>query len=172
MAYDKNKMQDISAIERHIWLQYLEDCKNGDFDSAQQLLADNPNMKYKILNAFNWNRLQNLVNDATETSQATANSLVGMWNAGYKLLQSASMNFKYRGEWGLGIEYNENNCVKLDQNHAYFCIQSHVSTNTSKPPNAAYWLLAYSTEEPHPIVVSSSKPANYIAGDIYIKSIT
>ena len=168
MAYDKHKMQDVSAIERHIWLQYLEDCKNGNFDSAQQLLVDNPNMKYKILNAFNWNRLQNLINDTTETSQPTTDSLVGAWNADYKSLQSASENFKYRGEWKSGTQYYINNCVKLDDNHAYFCIQSHTSTTTSQPPNAAYWLLAYSTEDPHPIVLSNSKPTNYIAGDVVV----
>ena len=97
MSYDKHKMQDISAIEKHIWKEYLEYYKNGEFDSIQQLLIDNPDMKYKIFNAFNWNRLQNLVNDATETDEPTADSLVGAWNADYKLLQNASGNFVYRG---------------------------------------------------------------------------
>lgn len=65
MAYDKRKMQDIAKSEKNLWTQYKTLWTNGDFNNLNTFLNDNPNLKYKLFDAFNWNRLINLVNDQT-----------------------------------------------------------------------------------------------------------
>jgi hypothetical protein len=66
MAYDKTKMQDINIADRNLYTLYKIYWDNNQFEDAFQLLTDNPQLKYKVLNAFNWNRFINLINDSTE----------------------------------------------------------------------------------------------------------
>lgn len=172
MAYDKHKMQDISATELALWMEYLECLKGGDLASAQQILSLNPSLKYKVFNAFNWNRLQNLINDANDVTDATNSSLVGMWNADYGILLSVSKNFIYRGDWSSGTQYDANNSVKTDDQHIYFCMQTHTSTTDTKPPNQTYWMLASKMLDSVGIQVAPTAPTNLTVGDIYFKTVT
>lgn len=66
MPYDRRKMQDLtySEYKSGILEQYKTLWANGNFAGINELLQINQ-LKYKIFDAFNWNRLINLVNDQT-----------------------------------------------------------------------------------------------------------
>lgn len=164
MAYDKNRMQDISLAEKPLWLEFNSYWASGDITSALAILTNNPNLEYKVLNAFNYNRLQNLINDATDISTATEDSLVGKWNLDYADLESASTDFKYIGIWNSGTAYKKNNLVKFNDYLAYFCIADN--TNQS-PPNATYWILAQEMLESIGIPVADIEPAGLRVGDVW-----
>ena len=71
MPYDKRKMQDLTALEynQNLFQRYKNLWSLGDIDGINTLLTNNPSLKYKIFNAFNWNRLINLVNDQTTANE-------------------------------------------------------------------------------------------------------
>lgn len=167
MAQDLTKMQDIKYSEKELWQQYYNYIKNQDIVSAINLLNTNPSLKYKVFNAFNWNRLINAVNDGTSNTQPTTNSMLGQWNYDYNRLQTASANFKYVGQWTNGIQYYANNLVKFDDTKAYFCIQDHTSDTTNQPPNSTYWELALQSLPSLGIQVSPNEPTNINVGDIW-----
>ena len=169
MAYDKNKMQDIKFSEKELWQEYLSLWNNQDVSGIANFLNNNPQMKYKVFNAYNWNRLIDSVNDATFEDEATEDSLVGTWNLDYAQLINASNNFKYVGDWNSGISYKINNLVKFDDYHSYFCIQNHTASNTSAPPNAAYWLPADAILGVVGIPIAETEPLGMIEGDIYLE---
>lgn len=65
MPYNKRKLQDIKYSEKNLLEQYKTLWQNADFDGINTLFQNNPNLKYKLFDSFNWNRLINLVNDQT-----------------------------------------------------------------------------------------------------------
>ena len=156
MAYDKRKMQDISIDEKNVWLEYMEYVKNKDFANANILLDTNPTLKYKVMSSYNWNRLQNLVNDGsvwstshgnTIDTDATQDSLVGRFASDYNELLNVGNNVRFVGYWSAGVEYKEGNLIKLDEHLSYFCIATHSSDASNKPPNKNFWILAANMEE-------------------------
>lgn len=170
MAQNLTKMQDIKYSEKTLWQQYYTYIQNQDIVSAVNLLNANPNLKYKVFNAFNWNRLIDAVNDGTSTSQPTTDSMLGQWNYDYGRLQTASENFKYVGQWTSGTQYYANNLVKFNDTTAYFCIQNHTASTDNQPPNSAYWVLALETLPSLGIQVSQTEPITIRVGDIWFDS--
>jgi hypothetical protein len=168
MAYDKTKMQDITLAEKSLWSQYVAYWNAGDIASAIAILNDNISLKYKVLNSFNWNRLINSVNDETDSTPATEDSLVGTWNADYGDLETASADFEYIGEWDSATAYKKNNLVKTDDYTTYFCIADN--TNQT-PPNATYWVIAQYGLDSVGIQVSATAPTNLRIGDMYLEEI-
>jgi len=69
IAYDKTKMQDINIADRNLYTLYKIYWDNNQFEDAFQLLTDNPQLKYKVFNSFNWNRFINSINDSTEAPE-------------------------------------------------------------------------------------------------------
>ena len=167
MAQDLTKMQDIKYSEKSLWQQYSTYVQNQDIVSAVNLLNANPNLKYKVFNAFNWNRLINAVNDGTSTSQPTTDSMLGQWNYDYGRLQTASANFKYVGQWASGTQYYTNNLVKFNDTTAYFCIQNHTASTENQPPNSTYWIMAVEALPSLGIQVSHTTPTQIRVGDIW-----
>lgn len=167
MPYDKHRMQDISISEKQLWLQYLQFIESGDFDNANTLLSQNPNLKYKVFNAFNWNRLQNMVNDGTEwtidsTSKITTDSstdcLAGKFaNDNNRLVDVASAT-TYAGVWQNNVSYKKNNLVKTSDGFSYICIFEHTSSDVNKPPNENFWVLATQMKESVGIPVATELP--------------
>lgn len=167
MAQDLTKMQDIKYSEKTLWQQYYNYIQDQDVIGALTFLNANPSLKYKVFNAFNWNRLINAVNDGTSNTQPTTESMVGQWNYDYGRLQTASANFKYVGQWTNGTQYHVNNLVKFNDTTAYFCIQDHTANTTNQPPNSTYWILALQSLPSLGIQVSSTQPTNINIGDIW-----
>lgn len=167
MAQDLTKMQDIKYSEKALWQQYRNYYANQDVVGLVNFLNANPVLKYKVFNAFNWNRLIEAVNDGTSTTQPTTDSMLGQWNYDYERLQTVSANFKYVGEWAVGIQYYANNLVKFDDTTAYFCIQPHTATTDNQPPNSTYWMLAIEALPSLGIQVSNEEPTNIRIGDIW-----
>lgn len=166
MAQDLTKMQDIKYSEKSLWQQYYNYIQNQDIANAINLLNTNPNLKYKVFNAFNWNRLIETVNDGTSTTQPTTDSMLGQWNYDYERLQTASANFKYVGGWATGTQYNQNNLITYNGN-SYFCIQSHTASTSNQPPNSTYWMLAIEALPSLGIQVSINEPITIRKGDIW-----
>lgn len=168
MSYDMRKMQDIKFSEKDLYNQYLEIWNNTNLDeilpNVATFLNDNPSFKYKIFNAYNWNRLINKINDGTD------DCLVGEWNKDYSALETASTDFKYLGLWEAGKSYKKNNLVKTDDYNSYFCIQDNTSSADNQPPNTTYWLPAkilYGGIIGIPI--TSTIPTGIANGDIILK---
>lgn len=172
MAQDLTKMQDIKYSEKTLWQQYRTFIQNQDIVGAVNFLNQNPELKYKVFNAFNWNRLINAVNDGTATTQPTTDSLLGQWNYDYGRLQTASENFKYVGEWTSGTSYQPNNLVKFGDYDSYFCIQANTASTANQPPNSTYWLLALESLPSLGIQVSSTEPTTIRQGDIWFQEIS
>lgn len=63
MAYDQRRMQDIKYTEKSLLETYQAMWQESDFDGINNLLQNNLDLKYKLFDSFNWNRLTNLVND-------------------------------------------------------------------------------------------------------------
>lgn len=169
MAYDIRKMQDIKYSEKELYLQYLTLWNNKDIDGLTNFFTTNPDFKYKTINAYNWNRLINHINDATNTQSATQDSLVGMWNSDYNELLEASTNFKYKGLWATDIAYVKNNMVKLDDYNSYYCIADHTSSNENKPPNETYWIESKVIHGLMGIPVSKNVPTGIVNNDIWFQ---
>ena len=181
MAYDKTKMQDIKHSELSLLEQYNALWQNNDIAGMNTFLTEHPELKYKVLNAYNWQRSLNLVRDgetwttgpnAKITTNATSDSLEGAFATDYNLLVDATANFKYVGNWQTGTAYKKNNLVKLDEYHTYFCLLNHTASSTNAPPNATYWVLADGIHGVVGIPVSSTAPSGMIEGDIFFKEIT
>lgn len=68
MKYDARKMQDLKYSEKNLLIQYKQLWGNKNFDGINALLQSNPDLKYKIMDAFNWNRMINLINDQTNNN--------------------------------------------------------------------------------------------------------
>ena len=166
MAQDLTKMQDIKYSELNLWRQYVNFIKAQDLQSAQNFINQNPNLKYKVFNAFNWNRLINAINDGTSTTQPTTDSILGQWNYDYNKLKTASANFKYVGEWEIGIEYKKNNLVTLN-GQSYFCYEDHLSSGSNQPPNLTFWRYAQQMKPSLGIQVSESVPTTIEINDIW-----
>ena len=166
MAQDLTKMQDIKYSELNLWRQYVNFIKAQDLQSAQNFINQNPNLKYKVFNAFNWNRLINAINDGTSTTQPTTDSILGQWNYDYNKLKNASANFKYVGEWETGIEYKKNNLVTLN-GQSYFCYEDHLSDSSRQPPNLTFWRAAQIMKPSLGIQVSESVPTTIEINDIW-----
>ena len=171
MAYDKTKMQDIKYSEKELWAQYVSYWQSGNLSGIATLLNNNPQLKYKIFNAYNWNRLINSVNDTTETTSATTDSLVGIWENDYKSLLAHTDPFKYVGLWASGKSYKKNNLVKVDNFHSYYCKQNHTSSSSNMPPNDTYWLRAEGVLGHVGIDVLATAPSDMVSGDIYFEEI-
>lgn len=167
---DLTKMQDIKYSEKLLWQQYYTYMQNQDIVSAVNLLNANPNLKYKVFNAFNWNRLINAVNDGTSTSQPTTDSMLGQWNYDYDRLKSASENFKLAWAWTVGFQYKKGNLVQFDNTSMYFCIQDHIASAENQPPNSTYWILALQSLPSLGIQVSQTEPTTIRIGDIWFDS--
>jgi len=168
MAYDTNKMQDIKLSEKSLWLQYLSYMQNGDISEAIVFLNNHQELKYKVLNSFNWNRLINSINDATDTTSATYDSLVGEWNIDYAELVEASKDFKYIGTWASDVEYKKNNLV-LYQNNTYYCLIDNINIlPTTLSPN---WIYAQNTLDSVGIQRSLLPPTNLRVGDIFLEDV-
>lgn len=172
MAYDRNRMQDIKFSEKSLWQEYMTLWQSQDIAGIADFFNNNPQMKYKVFNAFNWNRLIDSVNDATFEDEATEDSLIGTWNLDYNRLVNASSNFKYVGIWTSGTSYKINNLIKTDDYHSYFCIQDHTALDTNSPPNAAYWLPADLILGVVGIPIADTAPSNMVEGDIYFEIIS
>lgn len=174
MAYDKHKMQDIRYSEKQLWQQYLSYWQNNNLTGMKQMLIDYPNLKYKVLNAFNWNRLLNLVKDGTNwtsslnnskiITNATTDSVAGKFASDFNSVIDASPNFKYIGIWNSATAYKKNNMVKTSDLHAYYC----VADNTNQPvTNTSYWRPVILP----PLPISSTAPLTMVAGDIYFEQV-
>lgn len=171
MAYDKTKMQDIKYSEKELWAQYISYWQAGNLAEIATLLNDNPQLKYKIFNAYNWNRLINSVNDTNETTSATTDSLVGIWESDYNTLLSHAEPFKYAGIWESGKSYKKNNLIKTDSFHSYYCVQNHTADSSNLPPNDEYWLRAEGILGHVGIDVLTTAPSDMVSGDIYFEEI-
>ena len=171
MAQDLTKMQDIKFSERALWQQYRNYYVNQDVVGLVNFLNQNQTLIYKVLNAFNWNRLIEAVNDGTSTTQPTTDSMLGQWNYDYGRLVTASENFKYIGEWTAGTQYNQNNLITYNGN-AYFCIQANTAATNNQPPNSTYWMLAIEALPSLGIQVSDTAPTTIRVGDIWFDEIT
>ena len=172
MAYDKTRMQDIKLSELSLFQEYNTLWSNLDINGISNFINNHPEMKYKIFNAYNWNRLINSINDETDLQEATEDSLVGAWKNDYGKLINTSKNFKYAGLWELGKQYYKNYLVKFNDYRSYFCIQDNLSTEINMPPNLAYWLPAESFLGLIGIPVVESPPSDMLEGDIYFQIIS
>lgn len=175
MAYSTRKMQDIKYSEKALYEEYVNIWNNTNPDeiltNIATFLNTHPEFQYKILNASNWNRLINHVNDATDTQTATYNSLVGKWNKDYGDLQIASEPFKYVGEWAIGTQYKKNNLVKVDNCRSYFCIADNTASTENQPPNTTYWMRAKAIPGILGIPISTTEPSGLVNGDIWFQEI-
>lgn len=176
MAYSTRKMQDIKYSEKALYEEYVNIWNNTNpneiLTNVATFLNTHPEFQYKILNASNWNRLINHVNDATDTQAATYDSLVGKWNKDYGDLQTASEPFKYVGEWAIGTQYKKNNLVKVDNYHSYFCIANNIVTADNQPPNTTYWMVAKAIPGVLGMPISDSEPTGLADGDIWLADVT
>ena len=171
MAQDLTKMQDIKYSEKTLWELYRNYYISQDIVGLISFLNQNPTLKYKVFNAFNWNRLIDAVNNGTSTTQPTTDSMLGQWNYDYGRLVSASEDFKYIGDWAAGTQYNQNNLITYNGN-SYFCIQSHTATTDNQPLNSTYWMMALEALPSLGIQVSDSAPSTIRVGDIWFDVIT
>lgn len=176
-TYDRTKMQDITISEINTFKEYLSYWNSTNpttiLSNIQGFLGLYPQFKYKIFNADNWNRLLDLINDEQGGTPATYNSLVGKWQIDFGNLQTASADFVDKGTWATSTSYKVGNLVKGATNPyiSYICISDHTSSSESELSNTSLWLVAQENLTPNPIVVSATIPNNYIAGDIFLKTI-
>lgn len=167
---DKTKMQDITVSEVADYQQFLTFWANQNVAGITDFISTHPDFKYKIFNAYNWNRLINLVND---NDPVNGNSLVSRWQKDFGSLQNASASFVDKGTWATSTGYETGNLVKGLTNPyiSYICISDHTSSSESELSNTSLWLVAQENLAPNPIVVSATIPNNYKEGDMFLKTI-
>jgi len=186
MAYDNNRMQDITLAEKELLATYKSLWSTQDWAGIATLLTNNPQLKYKVFNAFNWNRLLDLTSDATSWSieadrsidtNATADSVAGKFASDFNAMLTASEDFIFVGDWQSGVTYKKNNLVAIDDYHLFYCIQDHTASSANIPTDTdgnQYWLLCkgfigdLGTEG---FQFSSTQPSTISAGDVWLQEI-
>lgn len=173
MAYDTKRMQDIKFSEKDLLTEYYNYWQNGDFDSLANMLNQNPELKYKILNSYNWNRLINHINDSEDDSEPSTDCITGKWLLDFNAVKLAGINFKYVGDWAVGATYRVGNLVKVDNYHAYYCIGAHVSREDTNPLTTrySYWMPAQISNS-NGIKVTSTLPDAPAVGDLFLYDYT
>ena len=186
LVYDNKRMQDIKFSEKDLWQQYRTLWSNRDWQGIETLLNAYPQLKYKIFNAYNFNRLITAVNDGDAwtknadrsiTTNATENSLLGKFAFDYNNIFNVSKDFEYVGEWISDTTYKKNNLVLVDAYHLFYCISDHTSNNTNKPTSTQgneQWIICkgfLGNLETEGIQVASTTPENLTDGDIWIEEV-
>lgn len=193
ISFDNNRMQDISLSENTLLMEYKQLWQAQDWQGVATFLNNNPELKYKIFDSYNWNRIKNTLNsdNAVEIDydyrdgdsslnfdfvDEMSTSIPQEIMADAQSISENSVNFAYSGQWSSGATYSPNVLVTIDDYHLFYCIQQHEASNANKPLTTggnAYWILCkgflgeLGTEG---IQVSSTQPVNLINEDVWIES--
>ena len=195
ISFDNNRMQDISLSENALLTKYKQLWQSQDWQGVATFLNNNPELKYKIFDSYNWNRIKNTLNSDNSVDidydfrnadsslnfdfvSDMSSSIPKELMLDAEAISNPSMDFAYAGVWQDSRGYRKNELVTIDDYHLFYCIQAHEASNANKPSTTggnAYWILCkgflgeLGTEG---LQVSSTQPVNLINEDVWIESRT
>lgn len=128
---DANNSTDISLIN-----QIQSYMTAGNFNAAQEILANNPNLYSKLLNADKMNKFRDILVALERYYQGDYSTYINKKQAEW---QQIIDEFSYIGEYSSTKIYNRNNMVLYDEK-LYLYINP--TSNSNIPPNnETYWRL-------------------------------
>ena len=135
------QMIDLTSSDGELMKQYQQAMMNGDFATAQSVLAQMPNANNKIFDSVKANTLFDTtvalqrfyttnVQDYIETKQQEWEALVQLFTA----------NFAYVGEYNQGSSYKQNNIVSfVDSTTGYTFLYIAIQDNTASLVDQNSW---------------------------------
>lgn len=128
------QFEDIHLSDAQLYTLFRQYYKNGAYQEALNVLAQNPQLDLKTITADNLNELSERVYGMenvyyVEVEQYLANLLQSM--------QTDANNLSNQNQYSVAQQYYENNFVYYN-NEVYFCIKEPpIGTD---PTNTTYWL--------------------------------
>lgn len=126
---DVSNSTDISLIN-----QIQNYMTSGNFNAAQEILANNPNLYSKLLNADKMNKFRDILVALERYYQGDYSTYINKKQAEW---QKIIDEFSYIGEYNPTKIYNKNNMV-LYNDKLYLYINS-ISNSNIPPINETYW---------------------------------
>jgi len=193
--FNNIRMKDISLSEKTLLSQYKQLWQAQNWQGVADFLTAHPELRYKIFDAENWNRIANTTapEDMIEIDYDYRNGDSSLnfdfvddidnnpENVSYNILKDAqdisesSMNFYYVGQWADSTTYTKNNLVTIDNYHLFYCIQTHTSSSSNKPTSTngnQYWVLCkgfLGNLGNEGIIVAQTQPATLTNQDVWIE---
>ena len=197
--FDNHRMQDITLSEKNLLNQYKELWQAQNWSGVASFLNSYPELRYKIFNSFNINRISQVLNKGegiiVDTSvRSPIDGSIALSELDYdgadgiapSIMQDAhdinevalDGNFYYNGVWTSGTSYLKNQLVSIDDYHLFYCIQNHTSSASNKPTTSngnEYWgfckgfLGNLGTEG---LAVASTQPSYLTNEDVWVETAT
>ena len=197
IIFNNIRMKDISLSEKTLLSQYKQLWQAQNWQGVADFLTAHPEMKYKIFDAENWNRIANtiapenkieidydyrngdsslnfdFVDDIDNTPENVSHNIL----KDAQDISESSMNFYYAGQWTSGNTYVANNLVTIDNYHLFYCIQQHEASNANKPTSTngnQYWVLCkgfLGNLGNEGLIISQTQPAILTNQEVWIEEI-
>jgi hypothetical protein len=161
MAIDLTLMQDISLDDKDLYAQWEALMAVNNVTDAIALIAANPELKYKVLDKANMDRIANAI-------CVDSDSLEQKFLTKYDLLETASENYVYLGEWEYPTSYSLGNFVTYDD-VIYFAL--YYNDGCQPDTDEDNWIAIYKSRTPNGVYISETAPEGYLVGDRWKKII-
>lgn len=133
--FDIRRLEDININEVTLKQQYYNSFINGNIDDAHKLIEDNPNLKFKVINAENLNKI------VEHILSLENNYFEGVENVLENHLSKYQIDINdliYLREYNSNTQYEINNFVSYN-NEIYYCFKTPPNKGVL-PTDTKYWI--------------------------------
>ncbi len=110
-------LKDLGINDEKLKEDFYKKFENGNIRDAQEIISNNNNLKFEIINSENIN---NIINKIIYLEKIYGVSTTDMFNNDFKIYQNGINNLIYLGEYNNRTQYKINNIIKYE-NYFYFC---------------------------------------------------
>lgn len=160
--FDIRRLEDININEVTLKQQYYNSFINGNIDDAHKLIEDNPNLKFKVINAENLNKI------VEHILSLENNYFEGVENVLENHLSKYQIDINdliYLREYNSNTQYEINNFVSYN-NEIYYCFKTPPNKGVL-PTNTKYWIYLGLHGEDSRISLGVKYQGNWNSSKIY-----
>lgn len=160
--FDIRRLEDININEVTLKQQYYNSFINGNIDDAHKLIEDNPNLKFKVINAENLNKI------VEHILSLENNYFEGVENVLENHLSKYQIDINdliYLREYNLNTQYEINNFVSYN-NEIYYCFKTPPNKGVL-PTDTKYWIYLGLHGEDSRISLGVKYQGNWNSSKIY-----
>lgn len=160
--FDIRRLEDININEVTLKQQYYNSFINGNIDDAHRLIEDNPNLKFKVINAENLNKI------VEHILSLENNYFEGVENVLENHLSKYQIDINdliYLREYNSNTQYEINNFVSYN-NEIYYCFKTPPNKGVL-PTDTKYWIYLGLHGEDSRISLGVKYQGNWNSSKIY-----
>lgn len=160
--FDIRRLEDININEVTLKQQYYNSFINGNIDDAHKLIEDNPNLKFKVINAENLNKI------VEHILSLENNYFEGVENVLENHLSKYQIDINdliYLREYNSNTQYEINNFVSYN-NEIYYCFKTPPNKGVL-PTDTKYWIYLGLHGEDSRISLGVKYQGNWNSSKIY-----